>query len=74
MKVSQMTNSNEVPEEIAAQVEVLYQALLQCPDLLKVGRRHGLRVGITEGLAALIEQRHGNDAGAIVSNCLPIAG
>ncbi len=69
-----MINTNEVPEQISAQVEVLYQALLQCPDLLQVGRRNGLQVGITQGLAALMKQRHGNDASAIVSNCLPIAG
>jgi len=68
------TNVPKVPEQIAVQLEVLYQALAKCPDLLRQGRIYGLRVGLTADVVALIKQSHGEAANAVIANCLPIAG
>jgi len=66
-------SNDEIPIEITAQVDVLYEALARCPDLLKVGRRHGLRVGLTNSVVELMRKAHGDEVNAVVSNCLSIA-
>lgn len=69
----QESNVNEVPPQIAAQMKLLYQALVMCPDLLREGRKYGLRVGLSADAVAMIKRDHGDAANVVVANCLPIA-
>lgn len=66
------SNRREIPLEIAAQVDVLYEALAKCPDLLQVGRSYGLRVGLTKTVADLMRDMHAEEANIVISNCFPI--
>lgn len=67
-----MATNRPIPAELVCEIEVLFQALRQCPNLLQVGRSCGLRVGLSERLADQMRDRYGDESLHVVGNCLPI--
>lgn len=67
-----MANNTPIPAELESEIEVLFQALRQCPHLLQVGRSFGLRVGLSDHLSDLMRDRYGDESLHIIGNCFPI--
>lgn len=61
------TNIREVPVEIAAELEILHQALLQCPHLLQQGRSFGFGIGLSPRVSEVFMASHGSDF--VINNC-----
>lgn len=64
--------TNEVPIGLLEDFDALYWALNGASRLLKMGRRYGLRFGISSEAAILLLQRHGPNADIVISNCVEL--
>ena len=58
-----------LPEAMDRQLEILYLALLKCPQLLSQGRSYGLAIGLSEEILCFIRNKHGMRSTVMISNC-----
>jgi hypothetical protein len=54
--------------ELLAEADRLFAALAQARTLLQIGRAYGFDVGLSDGLAAAMIARHGDEARNVVAN------
>jgi len=61
-------NSSAIPPVLFYQLNIVYEALAKCPQLLQQGRSFGVQVGLTPKAIDLLLQEYGPDHSFVLDN------